>query len=149
VCLGLACAAAVVTAQGGGVARGSCGDWLAGHPAGVVPAAAHGRAEPTRLETPAAAPQALPLTSRPAAAPTPGRIPPCDGPACRRAPLLPPLSPGPPAEVLPADVALPVTAGTVALPVRSPRFAAGSDLRPSSVAASVPTPPPRPAFSCA
>ena len=95
-----ACAAGLVV--GTRSARASCGDWLEGH------AAAHGGQSTTASRT-------APLFGDPAdrlssASPT-ARVPldrPCDGPACRRAPIIPSA---------PVDAAAPLPELEQALPL--------------------------------
>lgn len=138
------------------VAAASCGDWLEGHARGHgIPGAVHGGFEHQaavgarqvalgslvdggHLAGRAAAEsfRALPPSS-------PAR-PPCGGPACRRAPGLPPAAPVPGAEPMPGESALPAAAAMLPDPAADASAARAADARPIRVVGRVPTPPPRP-----
>ena len=97
--------AAACTLAGGAVAEASCGDWLEGH------SALHDRPEAAHRLPSAAFHHRPQLLRARLAAPAAGAMPldrPCDGPACRRAPILPPA---------PVDAAEPPATAERAVPV--------------------------------
>jgi hypothetical protein len=131
-----------------GFAEASCGDWLEGHVltrGHVVAEGPAGRA--LTADTSPLGDLADPAAgrTRPIAAPRPSlpEPPPCDGPACRRAPLLPTSPPAPVAEPIPLDSAL-LEAAPRTDPAACSSNGAASDPRPIRVVGCVPTPPPRP-----
>jgi len=111
--LGAVVALAIVLAAGSR-ADASCGDWLEGHAMDAHAAAANA-GNPAQAGYPARAdlgPSGTPARPTPPA--------PCNGPSCRRAPLLPPAPGGAPITPLDfdSDAVLPtVTAAAAASPV--------------------------------
>lgn len=139
------------------VAAASCGDWLEGHARGHrIPGAVQGGldhqaalgarhlaagalADLGHLAGRAAGESltAVPPSSSPAE-------PPCDGPACRRAPSPPPAAPVPSPESMPGESALPAAAAALPESAADASAARAADARPIRVVGHVPTPPPRP-----
>lgn len=114
-----ACAAGLL--GGGGIAEGSCGDWLEGH------AAAHGR---PGMPSDAAAPASGILPAVPTTAARHGAVPldrPCDGPACRRAPMLPQAPVDAADPIAEAERAIPTGLAECDVPPPSPPVRPGDD----------------------
>lgn len=118
----------------GGVARATCGDWLAGH----------GRMEHAAVESRPGSVVFEPVALRTQSGPTAPARPVCDGPACRGIPSMPLL----PGEGVAIEV--PVDPACLSMLADPPERRvergnpAASDRVPLSAVGSVPTPPPRP-----
>ncbi|MFM7249225.1 MAG: hypothetical protein ACKO5R_04950 [Planctomycetaceae bacterium] len=113
--------ALLLTAAGGSRAQASCGDWLDGHSMDAHGAAVTSEARP------------LHGAPRPMTPPAP-----CSGPACRRAPVLPPAPGGAPVTpldfdsdaVLPAEVVPPAASPALLSFADQPHLSAALRDRP-------------------
>lgn len=137
-------------------ADASCGDWLEPHarghriPGAVRGGLAHEAADGARHLAAGALAARGHLAGRAAGEsfaaipPSSPAAPPCDGPACRRAPSLPPAAPVPSPEPTPGESALPAAAAALPDGAADASAALAADARPIRVVGRVPTPPPRP-----